>query len=44
MADNELGYEISAVKDSRGKKLSFTVVGTQMRIDLPTALKIRRQC
>ena len=38
-ADNELGYEISAVKDSKGKKLSFTVVGTQMRIDLPKPLK-----
>jgi len=38
-ADNELGYEINAVKDSRGKKLAFTVVGTQMRIDLPKPLK-----
>ena len=33
MADNELGYQISAIKDSGGKKLHFTVVGTQMRID-----------
>ena len=39
MADNELGYEISAIKDSKGKKLNFTVVGTQMRIDLPKPLK-----
>ncbi|ESP92105.1 M1 family metallopeptidase [Pseudoalteromonas luteoviolacea] len=39
MADNELGYEISAVTDHRGKKLSFTLVGTQMRIDLPKPLK-----
>ncbi|MCO4798532.1 MAG: M1 family metallopeptidase, partial [Colwelliaceae bacterium] len=39
LADNEVGYEISAVKDSKGKKLSFTLVGTQMRIDLPKALK-----
>lgn len=39
MADNELGYEISAIKDSRGKDLSFTIVGTQMRIDLPKPLK-----
>ena len=38
-ADNELGYEIKAVKDSRGNKLAFTVVGTQMRIDLPKPLK-----
>ena len=39
MTDNELGYEIKAIKDSRGKKLDFTVVGTQMRIDLSRALK-----
>jgi predicted secreted protein len=39
MADNELGYEISAVKDSRGKQLNFTIVGTQMRIDLSKSLK-----
>ncbi|KZN44033.1 M1 family metallopeptidase [Pseudoalteromonas luteoviolacea] len=39
MADNELGYEISAVTDNRGKKLSFTIVGTQMRIDLPKPLQ-----
>ncbi len=39
LADNEVGYEISAIKDSRGKALSFTVVGTQMRIDLPKPLK-----
>ena len=39
LADNEVGYEISAVKDSKGKALAFTVVGTQMRIDLPKPLK-----
>jgi len=39
MADNELGYEISAIKDTKGKNLPFTIVGTQMRIDLPKALK-----
>jgi len=39
MADNELGYEISAVKDDSGKAIKFTVVGTQMRIDLPEPLK-----
>jgi len=39
MADNELGYEISAIKDSRGNKLNFAVVGTQMRIDLPKPIK-----
>jgi predicted secreted protein len=39
MADNELGYEISAVKDDSGDKLNFTIVGTQMRIDLPKPIK-----
>ncbi len=39
MADNTLGYEISAIKDKRGNKLKFTLVGTQMRIDLPKPLK-----
>lgn len=34
LADNEVGYEISAIKDKRGNQLEFTVVGTQMRIDL----------
>ncbi|MCF6457147.1 M1 family metallopeptidase [Pseudoalteromonas sp. MMG024] len=38
-ADNELGYEIKAVKDSRGNAIKFTVVGTQMRIDLTKPLK-----
>ena len=39
LADNEVGYEISAVKDSRGKAIDFTIVGTQMRIDLPKPLE-----
>ncbi|WP_448549527.1 M1 family metallopeptidase [Thalassotalea fusca] len=39
MADNELGYVTSAIKDAKGKELPFTIVGTQMRIDLPKALK-----
>ncbi|GAA0814853.1 M1 family metallopeptidase [Colwellia asteriadis] len=39
MADNNLGYEISAVKDNKGNQLSFTIVGTQMRIDLPKPIK-----
>jgi len=39
LSDNEVGYEISAVKNSKGKALAFTVVGTQMRIDLPKPLK-----
>jgi predicted secreted protein len=39
MTDNELGYEISAVKGDNGKSLSFTLVGTHMRIDLPKPIK-----
>jgi len=38
MSDNELGYEISRLVDSDGNALSFTVVGTQLRIDLPEPL------
>jgi hypothetical protein len=37
--DNVLGYEIQAVKDTAGKSLRHTVVGTNMRIDLSTPLK-----
>ena len=33
MADNELGYELSSVRDSRGD-LEYTVVGTNLRVDL----------
>ncbi|MEM1188337.1 MAG: M1 family metallopeptidase [Pseudomonadota bacterium] len=33
MADNTLGYDLSSVRDSRGE-LAFTVVGTNLRIDL----------
>ncbi|MCO7188086.1 MULTISPECIES: M1 family metallopeptidase [unclassified Pseudoalteromonas] len=43
MADNELGYEIHGVTDNFGKALSFTTVGTQMRIDLPQPLKPNSQ-
>lgn len=39
MQDNELGYEISNVKDSRGKPLKVTVVDTLMRVDLNRPLK-----
>jgi predicted secreted protein len=39
MTDNELGYEISSVKGDNGKSLSFTLVGTHMRIDLPKPIK-----
>ncbi|MEP7705736.1 M1 family metallopeptidase [Paraglaciecola sp. 25GB23A] len=37
--DNQLGYDIKAVKDKSGKKLHYVIVGTNMRIDLPQALK-----
>jgi hypothetical protein len=39
MADNELGYSIGDVTDSHGKALRFTIVGTNMRIDLASPLK-----
>lgn len=37
--DNELGYQINSVKDTRGKSLHYVVVGTLMRVDLATPLK-----
>lgn len=39
MADNELGFSIDKVADGRGRGLDFVVVGTNMRVDLPTPLK-----
>ena len=39
LEDNQVGFEINAVKDSSGKKLHFVIVGTNMRIDLPQPLK-----
>lgn len=39
MADIEFGYEISSVEDSRGNALSYTIVGTLMRVDLPSPLR-----
>ncbi len=38
MADNDYGYDISAVTSLDGTKLPHTIVGTLMRIDLPTPL------
>jgi hypothetical protein len=38
MADNEYGYDISAVTTPTGAKLAHTIVGTLMRIDLPEPL------
>lgn len=39
LADNEPGYKILSISDSKGESLSYTVVGSQMRIDLPRHLK-----
>ena len=38
MADNEYGYDISAVATLAGTALPHTIVGTLMRIDLPEPL------
>lgn len=38
MADNDYGYDISAVSTLAGAKLPHTIVGTLMRIDLPEPL------
>ncbi len=37
-ADNEYGYDITRVADERGAALPNTIVGTLMRIDLPSPL------
>ncbi|MEP2653050.1 MAG: M1 family metallopeptidase [Paraglaciecola sp.] len=37
--DTVLGYDIQSVTDKNGKKLKYTIVGTNMRIDLPSYLK-----
>lgn len=39
LADNEPGYTIFSVQDANGDALPYTVVGSQMRIDLPKPLK-----
>lgn len=39
MADNEYGYEIGRVTLASGAALEHTIVGTLMRIDLPTPLR-----
>ncbi|MSR11569.1 MAG: M1 family peptidase [Gammaproteobacteria bacterium] len=39
MEDAALGYEINSVIDSGGSALSFTIVGTLMRVDLARALR-----
>jgi hypothetical protein len=39
VGDFDGGFKIKAVKDATGKALSFTVVNTMMRVDLPVAMK-----
>ena len=39
LEDNEYGYQINSVTDARGNALPTTIVGTLMRIDLPTPLR-----
>ena len=39
MEDNEFGYDITSVTDSRGRTLDTTIVGTLMRIDLDQPLR-----
>lgn len=41
--DNEPGYQIFSVTDSNDKPLRYTVLGSQMRIDLPKPLKAGEQ-
>lgn len=43
MQDNELGYDISRLEATNGAELKFTVVGTNLRIDLPQPLKAGEQ-
>jgi len=39
MADKSYGYDINRVSLANGRELSHTIVGTLMRIDLPTPLR-----
>lgn len=38
MEDNELGYDIQSVAAANGDELNATIVGTNMRVDLPRTL------
>ncbi|WP_246434642.1 M1 family metallopeptidase [Teredinibacter haidensis] len=42
-ADNNIGYEISAVTNTQGSALPYLIKGAQMRIDLPQPLKSGEQ-
>lgn len=39
MEDTELGYTLHSVRDGSGEDLHYIVVGTLMRVDLPTPLR-----
>ncbi|NVJ60181.1 MAG: M1 family metallopeptidase [Gammaproteobacteria bacterium] len=39
MEDNQLGYELTNIRDGENKKLNFVVNSAQMRIDLPKPLE-----
>jgi hypothetical protein len=39
MQDTELGYTLHSVRDGSGEDLHYTVVGTLLRVDLPTPLR-----
>ncbi len=43
MRDFEGGYDISNVRDGRGRALEWSVVDTNMRVDLPTVLRPGQQ-
>ncbi|SMQ58096.1 Peptidase family M1 [Pseudidiomarina planktonica] len=43
MQDNELGYDISRLEATNGQELKFTLVGTNLRIDLPQPLEAGEQ-
>jgi len=42
LADNNLGYQIAAVTGANKKPLKYTIVGAQMRVDLPTPLNSKQ--
>ena len=41
--DNDFGFDITQVVDENGRGLKHTIVGTLMRIDLPTPLRPNQQ-
>ncbi|WOI53361.1 M1 family metallopeptidase [Parvularcula sp. LCG005] len=39
LKEGDHGFKITSVKDRRGQELSYTIVDTHMRIDLPTPIR-----